>query len=122
MDPRLASLKTHLHAATDFGPLFAEFLDLVESPGFLDRGRRVHAPALEAALQAVAGAPPDPLVTVRLDDEGFVHGSFLIGRRVGTVFAFDDPGKGLAALTGAQGETLLYRFSVELAPQAPPPR
>lgn len=116
MNPRLASLKSHLKSARNLGPVLDEFLELVESPGFLDLGRPVPAPHFDAVLQALTRKPTDPVLVVRLDREGFTHGSFRVGRQIGIVFAFDDLRMGLVAFSaGDSGWTDLYRFTVSSA-------
>lgn len=117
MNPRLDSLKRSLQTATDLSLVLGEFLDLVESPGFLKLGRPRPAAELDDTLRRLIREKAEPLLVVRLEDEGFNHGSFHVGRRLGVLFSFDDLGMGLVALSrGKSGWTDLYRFSVAPCP------
>jgi len=122
MKARLASLKSHLQSATDLGPVLGEFLDLVESPGFFSAGRPKPAPRMQATLRALTGEKVGPVMVLRHDDEGFTHGSFNVGPRIGIIFSFDEIGKGLVALSGgASGQMDLFRFSATVAAGGTPP-
>jgi hypothetical protein len=71
---------------------------------------------MEAALRVLTGRKVGPVLVVRHDDEGFTHGSFRVGPRIGILFSFDEIGEGLVALSGGpSGRTDLYRFSAALS-------
>ena len=114
MPSHLETLKARLKSARKLGPVLDEFLKLTETPGFLERGRRVTAPDLDAVVRQLGGRLTAPLLAVRLDGEGFLHGSFAVEGRMGVVFSFDELQMGLVALsTVKSGWTDLYRFTLK---------
>jgi hypothetical protein len=116
---RLESLKAHLVRAKDFAPVFEEFFDLAEEADFLDVGHRVCDPVIEASLSAAArllGGELKDLLLIHVPEHGFFHGGFQLGRRMGSVFVFQDAQMGLAAASDmVTGDTRFARFSISLS-------
>jgi hypothetical protein len=56
---------------------------------------------------------------IRIEEAQFLHGSFVMHGRMGTVFYFEDVGAGLMAISDEGGETKFLRFTER---QAPPGR
>lgn len=120
----LESLKTHLVQATDLAPVLSEFFDLAEEPDFMDQGQRVCDPVLEEIVRATAlrlGGQVENLLLVRVAEHGFVHGGFTVGRRMGSLFFFEEVRRGLAAAVDeGTGDTRIARFTASRPMPATP--
>ena len=117
---RLQELKRKLLNEAQFAPVWAFFLDhFGENLEFMRLGGRAHHPLVEAVVAEVGqqlfageGAVTELLLT-SLPEEQFIHGGFMMGRRVGGVFYFEDVHVGLAVVTDLPPsvETKYARFS-----------
>lgn len=116
---RLESLKKTLIAATNLGDALDEFYQYGEQDSnFFQLGSPVHDSNLQALLNQTAqqtlnrSALMLSLVMVRIEDVGFVHGSFIYGEMMATFFYFDEEKTGLLTLGNQQtSQAFMTRFS-----------
>ncbi|HZL36059.1 MAG TPA: hypothetical protein VFC78_12155 [Tepidisphaeraceae bacterium] len=120
----LKELKQRVASAKDLAAPFRYFLDhFGEDPAFLDMGRRVQNPVLEALLSAVAGqmAPGAnavrDLLLIELADHGFIHGNCRFHGRNANLLFFTDIAVGIVAVSPPRpGDATNYcRFTARRA-------
>lgn len=116
---RLESLKKTLLSATNLGDALDEFYRYGEQDSnFFQLGSSVHDSKLQALLNQTAqqtlgrSALMLSLVMVRIEDVGFVHGSFIYGEMMATFFYFEEEKTGLLTLGNQQtSQAFMARFS-----------
>ena len=122
---KLAELKRLLVSATDFSDVFGYFMDhFGEKPELMTLGEQHHDPIFVQMLEQLGArvlgkkaSIKEPLL-LRWAEQKLIHGAFLIGDHVGSVFYFQDLEKGLAAFGSmdSQGPSQFARFSVVSLP------
>jgi hypothetical protein len=122
---KLAELKRLLVSATDFSSVFGYFMDhFGEKPELMTLGGPHHDPIFVQVLEQLGARVigkkaqiKQPLL-LRWAEQKLIHGAFLIGDHVGSVFYFGDLEKGLAAFGSmqSQGPSQFVRFSLVSLP------
>jgi hypothetical protein len=124
---KLATLKTKLLSAKNFGEVTGYFLDhFGDDPAFLKLGEPITDEFLEQVLGQVAGQLFHKAVVihglrlVRLPEHEFVHGGFGVEGKIGTLLYFEDERKGLIAIAWSLSppETKYARFTGRPVPQS----
>src|SRR5689334_3081874 len=94
---QLATLKTKLLTAKNFGEVTGYFLDhFGEDPAFMELGEPIRDEFIEQVLAQVAGQIFQRMVVirnirlVRLPEHEFIHGGFMVEGKVGTLLYFED--------------------------------
>lgn len=122
---KLAELKRLLVSATNFADVFGYFMDhFGEKPELMTLGGPLHDPTFLQALEHLGArvigkkAPIEQPLLLRWAEPKLIHGAFLIGDHVGSVFYFEDLEKGLAAFgpMDSQGPSQFARFSLVALP------
>ena len=122
---KLAELKRLLVSATDFSDVFGYFMDhFGEKPELMTLGGLHHDPAFIQVLEQLGSrvigkkASIEQPLLLRWAEQKLVHGAFLIGDHVGSVFYFEDLEKGLAAFGAmdSKGPSQFARFSLVALP------
>jgi hypothetical protein len=128
VDPgKLATLKQRLLEATDFFDVYGYFMEhFGQQPELVTLGVPLHDATFVAVLEQVGAQTvgerariTDPFL-LRLGEHQLVHGAFVLGAHVGTVFYFADIDTGLAAFgtRDSDGPSRLARFSLARLPSA----
>jgi|SRR5580704_8282443 hypothetical protein len=123
---KLATLKALLVEATDFGDVYDYFMDhFGASLEIVKAGEPYHDAVFVAALERIGGAVAgdrsarltQPFL-LRIPEQGFIHGVFAIGDRIGSVFYFEDIEKGLLGFgaSDSEGPSELARFTLAAVP------
>ncbi len=122
---KLAELKRLLVEATDFSSVFGFFMDhFGEQPELMTLGGQHRDPVFVQLLEQLGSRVigkksqiQQPLL-LRWPEQKLIHGAFLIGDHVGSVFYFEDLEKGLAAFgsMNSQGPSQFARFSLVSLP------
>jgi hypothetical protein len=124
----LQKLKQKLINDKDLAPVYAFFLDhFGENAKFMTLGDTFQHPMLETIVAQIGqqmfprSGTVQSIRLIRLADEKFVHGSFIMGGRIGGVFYFEDCQTGLVTVPELppSNEVKYARFSAKL--QAPEP-
>jgi hypothetical protein len=123
---KLATLKALLVEATDFGDVYDYFMDhFGSSLEIVKAGEAYHDPIFIAALERIGGAIAGDRTArltqpflLRIADQGFIHGVFALGDRIGSVIYFEDVVKGLLGFgaSDSEGPSELARFSLAEVP------
>jgi hypothetical protein len=117
---KLATLKSKLLTADNFGEVTGYFLDhFGDHPIFIELGEPTRDDFLEQVLAQVAGqlfgrnVVMRDIRLVRLPEHGFIHGGFLVEGKVGTIIYFEDERKGLISIAWSLSppETKYARFT-----------
>jgi hypothetical protein len=122
---KLAKLKRLLVEATDFFEVYGYFMDhFGQTPELMTLG----APLRDATFVEVLGVLGSRVVgqqaritrpfLLRWAEQKLIHGVFLLGDHVGSVFYFEDIEQGLSAFGAkdSEGPSQLARFSLVSAP------
>jgi hypothetical protein len=120
----LETLKKKLVAAENFGDVLEYFFDhFGENPEFISLGKPTLHPMLEAVIQHTGSqimgkqVKVRNLMLVRLPEQKFIHGGFLMDGKVGNVFYFEEIQMGLmSVVTSLGGETKMARLKVQVVP------
>jgi hypothetical protein len=122
---KLATLKKRLLEATDFFEVYGYFMEhFGQEPELRTLGEPLQDPTLIAVLEQVGARTvgvrariTEPFL-LRLAEHHLVHGAFVLGTHLGTVFYFADIDTGLAAFGAidSDGPNQLARFSVAKVP------
>jgi hypothetical protein len=122
---KLAELKRLLVSATDFSDVFGFFMDhFGEKPELMTLGGQHKDPVFVQLLEQLGSRVigkksqiQQPLL-LHWSEQKLIHGAFLIGDHVGSVFYFEDLEKGLAAFGSmqSQGPSQFARFSLVSLP------
>lgn len=124
---RLTHLRQLLIDATDFSDVYGYFMDnFGEAPELLTMGERWHDQDFLDTIEQLGGrvigkgARLTQPFLLRVAEHGFVHGAFVLGDHIGSVFYFEDIEKGLLALGGreSQGPEQFARFTLARFPTA----
>lgn len=129
---KLQKLKNMMLTAEEFGEPWKYFLDQFgEDQAFFDLGRPPEDDGLLRAILTRTGkelfgrdATLSHVHLVEIKKYNFIHGTYLIQGRLGSVIYFSDIGVGIAALLGKtlSAETLFVRFmTVEVPKEAGKP-
>lgn len=100
----LGDLRREVARAQALPPVMELFFDLSEGSDLMARSRPCSPGELEPIVREIGarllGRPAaiEQAGWLRVEEEGFVHGAFLLGGVVTTAFWFDDPGIGLLAM------------------------
>jgi hypothetical protein len=125
---RIARLRTTLITATRFEDAMTQFLELVENdPGIVTDATpcspRLLVRAIElAARDVVSGSTLATVSLLSVPGQHLVHGTVLLGARLGTVLWFEDARIGLLAVVMSRRETRFTRFRLEVSPTGAPGR
>ncbi len=124
---KLATLKQRLLDATDFFEVYGYFMEhFGQHQELRTLGEPLEDPTFVTVLEKVGARTvgqeariTDPFL-LRLREHQLVHGAFVLGDHVGTVFYFADIDVGLLAFGGldSDGPSKLARFSVAKVPGA----
>ncbi len=117
---RFKKLRNHLVESRKFEDIFAFFLeDFAADPGFATRGQVVRSPLIEESLRRIGRDLFDSrevrhLHLHEIQEECFIHGVVVLGRRPGIVIYFTDVGVGLSVFppTRASEEVHYSRFTI----------
>jgi hypothetical protein len=122
---KLAELKRLLVEATDFSDVFGFFMDhFGEKPELMTLGGQLRDPIFVQLLEQLGSrvvgkrsSIEQPLL-LHWTEQKLIHGAFIIGDHVGSVFYFEDLEKGLAAFgsMNSQGPSQFARFSLVALP------
>jgi hypothetical protein len=122
---KLATLKQHLLEATDFFDVYGYFMEhFGHRPELMTLGEPLDDATFVAVLEQIGarivgeeGSITEPFL-LRLREHQLVHGAFVLGTHVGTVFYFSDVDTGLAAFGAmdSEGPSQLARFSLAKVP------
>ncbi len=122
---KLAHLKRLLVEATNFFDVYGYFMDhFGQSPELMTLGVPVHDPVFVGVLEQLGSRVigqkakiTQPLL-LRWAEQKLIHGAFVLGNHVGSVFYFEDIEKGLAAFGSmeSEGPSQLARFSLVTVP------
>jgi hypothetical protein len=126
IDPqKVPELKRLLVEATVFSDVFGYFMDhFGDKPELMTLGAPHRDPTFVQVLEQLGARVlgekariAQPLL-LRWPEQKLVHGAFLLGRHVGSVFYFEDLEKGLAAFGSmeSQGPSQFARFSLVSLP------
>jgi hypothetical protein len=124
---KLATLKTKLLTAGNFGDVLGYFLDhFGEDPEFMDLGEAVSDDFIDEVLAQVAAQLFRKNVRIHdvrlvcLPEHGFVHGGFTVEGKVGTLIYFSEVHKGLIAIAWSvmPAETKYARFTGQPLPDS----
>jgi hypothetical protein len=127
---KLATLKQRLLEATDFFEVYGYFMDhFGQRPELMTLGEPLRDATFVAVLEQIGArmvgeqAPITEPFLLRLGEHQLVHGAFVLGAHVGTVFYFADVDTGLAAFGAmdSEGPSRLARFSLARLPAGKSP-
>ena len=127
---KLATLKQRLLEATDFFDVYGYFMEhFGHLPELMTLGEPLRDATFVAVLEQIGarivgeeGSISEPFL-LRLGEHQLVHGAFVLGAHVGTVFYFSDVDTGLAAFGAmdSEGPSRLARFSLAKVPAGTTP-
>jgi hypothetical protein len=122
---KLATLKKLLVNATDFSDVYAYFMDhFGQAPDLMTLGKPLRDPAFVEAIEQIGARVTGKKARItrpfllRLAEHTFIHGAFVLGSHVGSVFYFEDIERGLAAFGAleSEGPSEFARFSLVKLP------
>lgn len=124
MDVR--QLKHKLLHDKQLAPIYDYFLDHFSNTEFIARGAAFRHTMLETMIANIACqiSPGEILVLkqfIRIPEESFVHGTFILAGRLGGVIYFEDRQTGLVAVPAPAPsvEVQYVRFKAILSPPEP---
>ena len=118
----LEKLKEMLETEEDFHAIFQQFMSLVDSPKFMNMGKRKKNKLLETVVnKALSDIDLPEMMGIRITyirTFSFYHGSFITSPMPGSVIYFADIKMGLIAVPrDLQGNNSFFRFTgAEVAP------
>lgn len=122
---KLAQLKRLLVEATNFFDVYGYFMDhFGQTPELMTLGTPLRDPTFVGVLEQLGSrvvgqkAKIERPLLLHWQEQKLIHGAFLLGDHVGSVFYFEDIEKGLAAFGSmeSEGPSQLARFSLVTAP------
>jgi hypothetical protein len=112
----LENLKDMLETEEDFGAIFQQFMTLVDSPKFMNMGKRKKNKLLETVVnKALSDIDMGEIMGIRITyirTFSFYHGSFIAKMMPGNVIYFTDIKMGLITIPrDFQGNNSYFRFT-----------
>jgi len=118
----IEKLKEMLETEEDFGAIFQQFMVLVDSPKFMNMGKRKKSKFLETIVnKTLSDIDMGEIMGIRITyirSFSFYHGSFITKMMPGTVIYFTNIKMGLITVPrDFQGNTSYFRFTgAEVSP------